>query len=104
MAHRGRTDLPSEADAGTVLARATDGAVVDVEWRARRRLPPDGLDVVVYRGYVERAAHDRYYVVLAAGATRGDGPARVVPTASVDSTADLLSTFQADRVPDLDAE
>lgn len=104
ITHDGSADLPNAADAETVLARTTGGAVADVEWCARRRLPPGDLDVVVYRGRVDHADHERYYVLLAPGAERGSGPSRVVPAASVDSPADLVSTFQADRRTEFGAD
>ena len=70
---------------------APTGSVTDVEWCARRRLPPDDLDVVVYRGTVDRREPTDYYVVLGAG-TR-----RVFPTTGFDSPVDLLATFQVHR-------
>lgn len=101
IARRGPSDLPDGPEAVALLARATDGAVVDVEWQGRRCLPPNDLDVVVYRGRVEHADHDRYYAVIAADDTRPDGSppgdSRVFPVERVDSMTDLLSTFQADR-------
>ncbi|MFB6303139.1 MAG: hypothetical protein ABEH78_09805 [Haloferacaceae archaeon] len=89
----GTADLPTARTAEAVLsdAYATPVTDVDVEWCGRRRLPPDGLDVVVYRGAVERASYDEYYVVL------GQGLNRVLPAPEFDSVADLVAAVQAHR-------
>lgn len=91
MERGGAADLPTARAARTALTEASTGVVTDVEWCARRRLPPDDLDVVVYRCAAERAAHDDYYVVL------GTGLRRVVPAREFDSTVDLVAAVQACR-------
>jgi len=84
-------DLPTARAAGAVLSDACSGVVTDVEWCARRRLPPDDLDVVVYRGAVEGATHGEYYVVL------GEGTDRVFPAPEFDSMVDLVATVRTRR-------
>ncbi|MFB6281556.1 MAG: hypothetical protein ABEH40_06020 [Haloferacaceae archaeon] len=91
MERGGAPDLPTARAAGAVLTEACAGAVTDVEWCARRRLPPDDLDVVVYRGTVDRADAGDYYVLL------GAGTSRVFPAREYDSTTDLIAAFQARR-------
>jgi hypothetical protein len=87
----GAADLPTAGAAGTVLTDARAGAVTDVEWRGRRRLPPDDLDVVVYRGTVERDRCEAYYVVLGAGLSR------VLPARKFDAVDDVVAAVQAGR-------
>ena len=87
----GTSELPTARAAGTALAEACSGSVADVEWCARRRLPPDDLDVVVYRGTVDRREPTDYYVVL------GRETRQVFPATGFDSPVDLLATFHAHR-------
>lgn len=91
MERTGAADLPTARAAGAVLTERCAGAVTDVEWCARRRLPPDDLDVVVYRGTADRGARDDYYVLL------GPGTSRVFPAHEHDSTSDLIAAFQSRR-------
>lgn len=90
----GTPDLPTARAAETALADACSETVIGVEWCARRRLPPDDLDVVVYRGIVDRSEREEradYYVVLGAGTTR------VFPARGFDSLIGLVVAFQAYR-------